>query len=118
MHDHAGAAPDLSQNTLERVVGADTRPVLLRECVVGQRLLDRRCHKLGSIVKAQAAQLLDHLDSLLPCRRDVLAGMDRLKHRRDLPHLGRGHVAEDVAVPVHDAALPRGLGKELGSALG
>ena len=33
--DHTGAAPDLSQNTLERVVGADTPPVLLRERVVG-----------------------------------------------------------------------------------
>jgi hypothetical protein len=39
-------------------------------------------------------------------RRDVLAGMDRLKHGRDLPHLGRGHVTEDVAIPVHDAPLP------------
>src|SRR5262249_25869070 len=33
-------------------------------------------------------------------------------------HLGRGHVAEDVAVPVHDAPLPGGLWKELCGALG
>ncbi len=44
--------------------------------------------------------------------------MDRLEHGRDLPHLGRGHVAEDVAVPVHDAALPGRIGEELRSALG
>ena len=40
------------------------------------------------------------------------------EHGRDLPHLGRGHVAEDVAVPVHDAALPGRIGEELRSALG
>jgi hypothetical protein len=44
--------------------------------------------------------------------------VDRLEHRRNLPHLGRRHVAEDVAVPVHDAALPGGLGEELGGTLG
>jgi hypothetical protein len=29
--DHAGAPPDLAQDALERVVGADAPPVLLRE---------------------------------------------------------------------------------------
>jgi hypothetical protein len=38
--------------------------------------------------QTQAAQLLDPLDSLLPCRYDVLAGVDRLEHRRNLTHLG------------------------------
>ena len=56
--------------------------------------------------------------SLFACGHDVLARVDRLEHRRNLPHLGRGHVAEDVAVPVHDAALPGGLGEELGGTLG
>jgi hypothetical protein len=28
--------------------------------------------------------------------------VDRLEHGRNLPHLGRGHVAENVSVPVHD----------------
>src|SRR5262249_41196822 len=46
------------------------------------------------------------------------AAMDRLEHGRDLPHLGRGHVAKDVAVPVHDTPLPGGLWKELCGALG
>jgi hypothetical protein len=46
---------------------------------------------------------------LEPCCREVLAGVDRLEHGRNLPHLGRGHVAEDVAVPVHDAPLPSSL---------
>src|SRR5215467_9593729 len=34
------------------------------------------------------------------------------------PYLGRGHVAKDVAVPVHDTPLPGGLWKELCGALG
>src|SRR5262245_22658848 len=50
--------------------------------------------------------------------RDVLAGMDRLEHGRDLPHLGRGHVTEDVAVPLRDAPLPGRIRKELSGALG
>jgi hypothetical protein len=34
-------------------------------------------------------------------------------HGRHLPHLGRGHVTEDGAVPVHDAPLPGRIRKEL-----
>src|SRR5262249_14014296 len=78
----------------------------------------RRFHQLGGAAQAQATQLVDHSDGLLACCRDVLAGVDRLEHGRDLPHLGRGHVAEDVAVPVHDAPLPGGLWKELCGVLG
>src|SRR5262249_19420683 len=37
---------------------------------------------------------------------------------RDLPHLGRRHVAEDIAVPMHSAALEGRIGKELGRAPG
>src|SRR6516225_287433 len=93
-------------------------PVLLREGVVGERLLDRRFHQLGGAAQAQATQLLDHSGGLLARCRDVLAGVDRLEHGRDLPHLGRGHVTEDVAEPVHDAPLPGRLWKELCGALG
>jgi hypothetical protein len=40
------------------------------------------------------------------------------EHRRDLPHLGRGHVAEDVAVPMNHAPLPSSVSEELGGAFG
>src|SRR4029434_10143111 len=96
----ARAPSDLAQDALERIVGADAPPVLLREGVVGECLLDRFLDELGSPSQPQRPQLLDHSDGLLACRRDVLAGVDRLEHRGDLPHLGPGHVAEDVAVPV------------------
>src|SRR5215813_7128830 len=109
-HD-AGAPPDLTQDALERVVGANPPPMLLRESVVGECLLDCRFHQLGGSGQAQATQLLDHSDSLLACRRDVLPG-------RDPPHLGRGHVTEDVAVPVHDLPLPGRIRKELCGTLG
>src|SRR5262249_22799038 len=112
------APPDLAQDALERVVGANPPPVLLRAGVVGACFLDPRFHPLGGAAQAQATQLLNHSDGLLACRREVLAGVDRLEHGRNLPHLGRGHVAEDVAVPVHDAPSPGSLWKELRGALG
>src|SRR5262249_37468648 len=116
-HD-ARAPSDLAQDALERIVGADAPPVLLREGVVGECLLDRYLDELGGPSQPQRPQLVDHSDGFLACRRDVLARVDRLEHRRNLPHLGRGHVAEDVAVPVHDAALPSGLGEKLGGTFG
>src|SRR5262249_23068526 len=115
---HARAPPDLAQQALERVVGADATPVLLRESIVRQRLLDPRFSKLGGLDETRTAQLLNHSDGLLARCHNVLAGVDRLEHGRDLPHFGRRHVAEDVAIPVYDAALPESLGEELPSAFG
>src|SRR5262249_50839253 len=87
---HTRAPPDLAQDALERVVGANPPPVLLREGVVGECFLDRRFHQLGGAAQAQATQLLDHSDGLLACCREVLAGVDRLEHGCDLPHLVEG----------------------------
>src|SRR3974377_2345521 len=56
--------------------------------------------------------------SLLARCRNILTGVDGLEHSRDLPPLGRRHMTEDVAVPMHDAALPSRLGKELSRTLG
>ena len=50
--DHAGARPDLAQDALERVVGADAPPVLLREGIIAQCLLDRRFSKFGGLGEA------------------------------------------------------------------
>src|SRR5262249_29631341 len=119
-HD-TGAPPDLAQDALERVVGANPPPMLLWEGVVGERLLDCHFHQLGGAAQAQATQLLDHSDGLLARCGDVLAGVDRLEHGRDLPHLGRGHVAENVAVPVHcsvsdsDSLSSSGLSEQFGT---
>src|SRR6516165_11270930 len=56
-HD-AGAPPDLAQDALERVAGANPPPMLLWEGVVGERLLDRHFHQLGGAAQAKATQLL------------------------------------------------------------
>ena len=50
--DDAGASPNLAQDALEGVIGTNTPPVLLREGVVGQRLLDCRFHDLGGLNQA------------------------------------------------------------------
>src|SRR5262245_43162372 len=76
------APPDLAQDALERVVGANPPPVLLREGVVSECFVDRRFHQLGGAAQAQATQLLDHSVGLLACCREVLAGVDRLEHGR------------------------------------
>ncbi len=92
--------------------------MLLREAVVGQRLLDAALHEIGSLGEAMVAQLGGHLPSLLACRLHILGGVDRLQHRCDLAHLRSRHVGEDVAVEVHRAALPGRVGEELRRALG
>jgi hypothetical protein len=42
----------LAQDALEGVIGTNTPPVLLREGVVGQRLIDCRFHDLGGLDQA------------------------------------------------------------------
>src|SRR5262249_51854223 len=91
---------------------------LFWEGVVAERLLDRHFHQFGGAAQAQATQLLDYSDGLLARCRDVLAGVDRLEHGRDLPHLGRGHVTANIAIPVHDAPLPGSIRKALSGPLG
>ena len=44
-HD-ARTPSDFAQDALERIVGADAPPVLLREGVVGERLLDPRLDQI------------------------------------------------------------------------
>jgi len=55
--------------------------------------------------------------SLVACGVHVLGGVDRFQHRGDLAHLRSRYVAEDVAVEMHDASLPAGIGEELRRAL-
>ena len=63
--------------------------------------------------KAGWSAFLKHLKerglNVLAGRHDVLTGVDRLEHGRDLPHPGRRHMTENVAVPVHNTPLPGGM---------
>jgi hypothetical protein len=50
-------SPDLAQQTLKRIVGADTTPVLLGKCVIGQRLLDPASASSAARVRRDARSL-------------------------------------------------------------
>jgi hypothetical protein len=52
-----------------RVVGADAPPMLFRERVVGECLLDRRLDEVGNPGQPQRAQLLDPSSTELSRRR-------------------------------------------------
>jgi hypothetical protein len=71
--DHTRAPSDLTQDPFEWIIGPDATPVLLRELIVSERLLDRAFRKLGGFGQAQRAQLVDHSDSLLARRYNVLS---------------------------------------------
>lgn len=116
--DHAGPPPDLAHQPLQRVVGPDPPPVRLGERVVGEGLGDAGLDLVGGGRQLHLPQLDYHLVGLSLRRLDVLGGMDRLEHRRHLAHLAAGHHAEHVAVEVHHAALPAGLGVVLAQSPG
>jgi hypothetical protein len=97
---------DLAQDAVKWVVGPNAPPVLLGEVVVGQCLLKACCRKLGGPGQPQCVQFLDHLQSFLARRRKIFARVDCLQHRRNLADLGRGHLTEDVALPMDNASLP------------
>ena len=50
--------------------------------------------------------------------RNVLAGVDRLQHRRDLTQLRPRYMSEDVAVEVNHALLSQRIIEVLGGTLG
>ena len=66
--DHPRAPPDLAEDALQRIVRPDATPVLLREGVVAQRLVDPALHELGGLGQPLVAQLGDNPPSLLPRR--------------------------------------------------
>src|SRR5262249_50316569 len=68
----ANSEKSCTKGLVDHIRGANPPPVLLRETVVGECLLDRRFHQLGGAAQTQAAQLLDHSDGLLACCRKVL----------------------------------------------
>ena len=115
--DHAGPSADLLHDPLEGIVGPDLDPVAVWEGVVGQRLADAFLDQFGRPGHPLASQLADHRVRLLLGRVPALLGVDGLEHLGHLAHLGRGHVAENIAEEMHHAALPPCIGKVLSDAL-
>ena len=67
--DDTRAPSDLAQDALKRVVCADTPPVLLRESVLGQRLLGRHLNELGGSGEVQTAPIKAEPRSKMPASR-------------------------------------------------
>ena len=110
---HAGSAADLTVQPLDRVVGADTRPMLAGEVTVGQRLFNAVLDLLGSLLQLHGAQLGDHSLCLLAGRLLTLLRVDRLEHFCHNFDLGFGHNRENVAVEMYRAALVFGIREHL-----
>jgi hypothetical protein len=95
----------------------DAPPMLLGKGIVGERLLDRRFHEPAALVRRRPRSFSLTWTAL--CRAAAMSAPAWIAlRRRDLAHLGREHVAEDVTVSMHDTPLPGGIGKEPGGAFG
>ena len=115
--NHARAPPDLAQDAFQRVVGSDPPPVLLRESVIGERLLDAALNKLGGSGKPLLAQLRYHLPAFSRAACTSSAAWIAFSIAATSRSLGAAH-AKNIAVQMNHASLPAGVGKELGGALG
>ena len=73
----------------------------------------RRCNAVGR----PGAQVVDDRSRLPIGRVPAFLSMDSLEHMAHLADLGRRHVAEDIPVEMHHAALPSRLWQVLGRAL-
>ena len=108
--DDAGSAADLSHDPLERIVGPDLLPVDIRKGVVGQRLVDALLDEVGCFAHLAGSKILDDRSGLLVGGRSVLLGMNGFEHVAHVTDLCCRHVAKDIAVEMHHAALPASLG--------
>ena len=115
-HD-PGPAPDLPHDPLERVVGLQFDPMLVRESIEAEGLLNMGLHQLGRLDELPGLQLTNNLRGFPGCGGAALLGVDGFQHVGDRAHFARGYVAEDVAIEVHHTELPLGLRIELGHAL-
>ena len=111
------SAPIPLRQDFKRVVGADLLPVDVGKGVVGQRFGHAALDQIGRRVHPGGAQVVDDRSRLSVGRVSALLGMDGLEHMAHLADLGRRHVAEDVPIKMHHAALPASVGQVLGGAL-
>ena len=75
-------AADLTVQPLDRIAGADTRPVLAGKITAGQRLLDAVLDLLGSFLQLHRSQLGNDNFCLLAGGFLALLRVDRLEHFR------------------------------------
>ena len=112
--DHAGPAPYLPVQALDRVARADAPPMLARHLAVREGLGVAVTHDLGGLLEPHRFQVVGHGLGLGGGRLARLHRVDCLEHGRRLRPLRFRNLGEDVAVEVHGAALVFGVGEDLG----
>jgi hypothetical protein len=78
--DHAGSAPDLFHDPLQRVVGSDLLPVNVRKAIVGQGLVDRLLDEVCCLGHFACPQVVDDRPCLVVGGLAALLGMNGLEH--------------------------------------
>lgn len=103
--DHAGPAPYLPVEPLDRVVRADAPPMLARHLAVRQRLGAPVAHDLGGLLEPHRFQVAGHRFRLGGRGLALLHRVDGLEHGRDARPPRFGDLGKDVAVETNGAAL-------------
>src|SRR4029077_9670546 len=119
-HEVARARKTTTLNTkalVDLIRGSDAAPVLLRKRVVRQGLGHGRLDQLGCFAEPHAVEPGNDLGGFALGGWEILLGVNGLQHQRHLAQLASRHMAEDVAIEVHHAALPARLGEVLRYAL-
>jgi len=78
--------------------------------IVGERLIDGLLDEFCRLAHLAGSQIGDDCSGLLLSRFAALLRMNGFEHVGYVADLGCGHVAEDVAIKMHDAPLPTCLG--------
>ena len=104
-----GTPADLSHDPLQWIVGSNLLPMNVWEGVIGQRLLHAPLDKIGRGVHPGSAQIVDDRPCLSVGRITAFLRMDGFEHVAHLADLCRWHMAEDVSIKMHHAALPLGF---------
>src|SRR3954453_18017971 len=115
--DDPGSAADLSHDPLERVVRPDLLPVNVWKGVVGQRLMDALLDEVGGLAHFTGSKILDDHIGFLIGGCPALLCVDSLEHVAHITDPCCRHVAEDIPVEMHHAALPASLGEIVPDAL-
>jgi len=112
--NYAGSSPDLPHNPLQRIVGLQLDPVLVREGVEAEGLRNMCLDQLGRLGEPHRLQLGNDVLGLLGGRLAALLGMDGLQHVGYI----RVRLEDPVREPIVENKLPDILDRvQLGGAL-
>src|SRR5690242_10541079 len=87
----------------------DLLPVDVGKGIVRQRLVNSLLDEIGRLAHLAGAQFGDDCIGLFFGSVPAFLRMNGLKHMANFPNLGRGDMAKDVPVEMHDTPLPASL---------